>query len=167
MSIQRPTVQFNLVSGPPDLESFCRICMTGLSRWIFSLISASSMVASTEAPLSVPKVQHRLHIHVGTTDFSLFLITFYCTKLRRLVNYRALEVRIPIYNLINQSISLLYFFHSCMTHCPTRSRSPKIYIFFVSHPLPDLHDDVGSSPTMLVLSYVSQHMLCIEQEELA
>jgi hypothetical protein len=110
MSIQRPTVQFNLVSGPPDLESFCRICMTGLSRWIFSRISAPSMVASTETPLCVPKAQHCLHIHVGTTNFSLFPITFYCTELRHLVNYRALEVRIPIYNLINQSISLLYFF---------------------------------------------------------
>jgi hypothetical protein len=57
-------------------------------------------------------------------------ITSSCTKLRHLVNHRALEVRIPIYNLINQSISLLHSLHSCMTHCSTKIQVSKDLQFF-------------------------------------
>jgi hypothetical protein len=117
-------------------------------------VDLSTFFASTETPLFVPEAQHCLHIQVGTTDFSLFLITSYCTKLEYLVNYRALHVRIPIYYLIYQSISLLHSLHSCMTHCSTKIQVSKdLPFFFASHPLLHLHDDVKSSPTMLVLSH--------------
>jgi hypothetical protein len=68
MSIQRPTVQFNLVSGLPELESFCQIRTASLAQWIFS-----HFFASTQTLLFVPEAQHCLHIQIGTTDFFTFL----------------------------------------------------------------------------------------------